>query len=57
MKSFYPNTKLKTDEQIVKQIKKLDNSKVRTNEMWEKKKRINKNVTNSLLVKVITIKI
>ena len=23
--------------------------------MWEKKKRINKNVTNSLLVKVITI--
>ena len=37
MKSFYPNGKIRTDESILKEIKKLDDSKVRTNEMWEKR--------------------
>jgi len=40
MKSFYPAGKLKTDEQIVKQIKKLDASKERTEEMWNKRQEL-----------------
>jgi len=37
MKSFYPAKKLRTDESIVKEIKKLDNSEVRTEEMWSRR--------------------
>lgn len=37
MKSFYPSSKLKTNESIIKEIQKLDNSKVRTEEMWYKR--------------------
>ena len=37
MKSFYPAKKLRTDESIVKEIKKLDNSEVRTEEMWNRR--------------------
>jgi hypothetical protein len=37
MKSFYTATKLRTDDFIVSEIKKLDDSKIRTKEMWEKR--------------------
>ena len=37
MKSFYPAKDIRTDESIIKEIKKLDSSKIRTNEMWERR--------------------
>jgi hypothetical protein len=37
MKSFYPPKKLRTDESILKEIKKLDNLEVRTDEMWNRR--------------------
>jgi len=37
LKNFYPSSKIRTDESILKEIKKLDDSKVRTNEMWERR--------------------
>ncbi len=37
MKSFYPSNKFRTDESIVNEIKKLDQSEVRTELMWERR--------------------
>ena len=40
MKSYYPNSKIKTDDQIIKAIKKLDSSKERTEEMWKQRQEL-----------------